>query len=232
MIDPRQRYDDFEQVLQLALASFQGHIWTAMPGIVQSTNISSTGQITAVVQLALKGAVQLDDGTVNPTTYPLLSDVPLLWQRGGNCTLTFPVTSGDECLLVFASRCIDSWFQTGGSSNVPAEVRMHDLSDAFAIVGPFSQKTQISNVSVVTAQLRSNDGSTYVELNPAGRIVNIVAPGGINITGNVQVTGTVTATQNIESDTDVIGGSSNISLVNHVHSGVQAGGSLTGAPQG
>lgn len=201
-----------------------------MPGIVQSTNIAVNGQITAVVRLAISGVIQKQDGTIASVNYPCLHDVPIVWQRGGNCTLTFPVAQGDECLVVFASRCIDTWWQSGGVNNVPAEVRLHDMSDGFAICGPFSQQTQISNVSTTTVQLRSNDGQAYVELNPSGHIVNIVAPGGINITGPVSVTGTVLATQTITSNQDVQTGS--ISLKNHVHSGVQSGGSLTGAAQG
>lgn len=203
-----------------------------MPGIIQSTNIASNGQIAAVVQLAISGVMQSKDGSISSANYPLLHDVPIVWQRGGNCTLTFPIAQGDECLVVFAARCIDSWWQSGGVNNVPAEARMHDMSDGFAICGPFSKATQISNVSTTTVQLRSNDGEAYVELDPAGHIVNIKAPGGINITGPVTVTGTITASQTIKSSTDVQAGSSDISLVNHVHSGVQSGGSNTGAAQG
>jgi Phage protein Gp138 N-terminal domain/GpV Apex motif len=230
MIDPRQRYNDPEATIRLAMGATQAGIWTAMPGIIQSTNMASNGQITAVVQLAVQGAVQKQDGTTDSIAYPLLHDVPIVWQRGGNCTLTFPIAAGDEGLVVFASRCIDAWWQCGGTTNPPVEARMHDMSDGFIIVGPFSQATQISNVSTSTVQLRSNDGEAYVELNPSGHIVNIVAPGGINITGPVSVTGTVTASQTITSNQDVQTGS--ISLKNHVHSGVQSGGSLTGAAQG
>jgi len=232
MIDTRQRYDDPEQVIRLALASFQTQVWSAMPGVVQSTNVAAKGQITAVVQLAVSGVIQQKDGSTKQANYPVLRDVPIVWQRGGGATLTFPIAAGDECLVVFASRCIDNWWQNGGTNNVPAEVRLHDMSDGFAICGPFSQKTQISNVSTSTVQLRSNDGEAYVELDPNGHIVNVVAPGGVNITGPVTVTGTVHATQNITSSTDVQAGTSNISLVNHVHSGVQPGSSLTGAAQG
>ena len=48
--------------------------------------------------------------------------------------LTFPVKPGDECLLVFNERCIDGWWQSGGSSE-PLDYRQHDLSDAVAIMG-------------------------------------------------------------------------------------------------
>jgi len=57
---------------------------------------------------------------------------------------------------------------------------------------------------------------------PAGATVQLVADGGIAITGDITLTGTLTAS------VDVI--ANGISLHNHVHGGVQAGGSNTGAP--
>lgn len=154
-----------------------------MPGIIQSFNASA---ITATVQIAIKGIVHTPDGKAQFVNMPLLVDVPVHFPRGGNCTLTFPVAKNDECLVVFAARCIDGWYQSGGIQP-PMEPRIHDLSDGFAFVGFFSQATKISGISTSTAQLRSNDGSTYVEINPSGQIVNVVAPGGINLTTNGKI---------------------------------------------
>lgn len=58
---------------------------------------------------------------------------------------------------------------------------------------------------------------------PAGATVELVADGGISITGDITLTGTLTAS------VDVI--ANGISLHNHKHGGVQVGGSLTDVPQ-
>ena len=58
---------------------------------------------------------------------------------------------------------------------------------------------------------------------PGGGTLDIVAPGGVTIQGDVDVTGTLTAT------TDVVGGGK--SLKDHRHTGVQAGGAVSGPPQ-
>jgi phage baseplate assembly protein V len=55
------------------------------------------------------------------------------------------------------------------------------MSDGFALVGFFSQATKISGISTSTAQLRSNDGSTYIDLNPSAQTVKVVAPGGFEV---------------------------------------------------
>lgn len=148
-----------------------------MPGIVDSFDPDA---ITATVQLAIKGVVTGIDGKAQFINMPLLVDVPVHFPRGGNCTLTFPVSAGDECLVVFAARCIDSWWQSGGVQ-VPFEPRIHDLSDGFAFVGFFSQATKISGVSTTSTQLRSSDGSTSIDLDPTAQKVTITAPGGFYV---------------------------------------------------
>ncbi|MHA2903159.1 Gp138 family membrane-puncturing spike protein [Ralstonia mannitolilytica] len=148
-----------------------------MPGIIQSFN---AGAVTATVQLAIKGIVHAPDGTAQFVNMPLLVDVPVHFPRGGGCTLTFPVAKGDECLVVFAARCIDGWWQSGGVQ-APMDPRIHDLSDGFAFVGFFSQATKIGGISTASTQLRSNDGATYIDLNPSTKKVKIVAPGGFDV---------------------------------------------------
>ncbi|AOZ06694.1 Gp138 family membrane-puncturing spike protein [Cupriavidus malaysiensis] len=176
-MDSRERWDDPEEALRVALDGLQTGIWTAMPGIIQSF---SDGAVTATVQLAIKGIVHAPDGTAQFVNLPLLVDVPVHFPRGGGCTLTFPVANGDECLVVFAARCIDAWWQSGGVQP-PIEPRVHDLSDGFAFVGFFSQATKISGISTVSTQLRSNDGATFIDLNPTSQKVKIVAPGGFDV---------------------------------------------------
>jgi phage baseplate assembly protein V len=132
------------------------------------------------------------------------------------------------------------------------DARMHDLSDGFALVGHMSQARKIGGISTSTAQLRSDNGSTYVELDPAGSIVNIVAPGGVKIDApTVTITGDTLVEKSLTylggmTGSGGSGGSMNIvGNVNfsgsvtsngkaidstHTHSGVVPGGGNTGAP--
>ena len=176
-MDSRERWSDPEEAMRVAMDGLRSGLWTAMPGIVQSFNSDA---ITAVVQLAIKGVVQSPSGAAKFVDMPLLVDVPVYFPRGGNCTLTFPVSKDDECLVVFSARCIDGWWQAGGVQ-APMEPRMHDLSDGFAFVGFFSQPKKIGGISGSSTQLRSNDGSTYIDLNPTLQKIKIVAPGGFSV---------------------------------------------------
>lgn len=165
-------------------------LWTALPGIIQSFDAD---KMTVVVQPALKGVVAKKDGTAEAVNLPLLPDVPVVFPSGGGCTLTFPIAEGDECLVVFSSRCIDGWWQSGGIQ-LPMEPRMHDLSDGFAILGPKSQPRKIANLSSNTVQLRSDDGEAFIQINPTTHKVDVVTSGQATVhaeTVLVQATGDV-----------------------------------------
>ena len=197
--------------------SIMSNLRVAIPGIIQSFDPET---VTAVVQIAIKGIERDASGSETSVNLPLLVDVPVVFPRGGGCTLTFPVKEGDECLVIFTDRCIDFWWQSGGVQE-PVDGRMHDLSDAFAIVGPQSQAKKISGISNTATQLRTDDGKAFIELATGGA-VTITSPQ-VTINGPLQVNGKITST----GDQIAAG----ISQTGHTHGGVESGGSNTGGPQ-
>ncbi|WP_171877696.1 Gp138 family membrane-puncturing spike protein [Klebsiella pneumoniae] len=222
----------------------------SMPGIIQSFDPDA---VTAVVQPAIKGAEQDESGSEVSVNLPLLVDVPVVFPRGGGCTLTFPVKAGDECLVIFADRCIDFWWQSGGIQE-PVDERMHDLSDAFCIVGPQSQAKKIGGISTTAAQLRTDDGSAFIEV-AAGHDVTVKtsgkltasADGGTEITSpEIILNGNVTINGNLSQGMGESGGSATMhgpvtvtndvtaggkSLMTHTHAGVEHGNDSTGEPE-
>ena len=179
-MDRRQRLDDQTTVMETLRRAAKSDLWTALPGIVQSFD---AGKMTCSVQPAIQGAISdAKTSKVSTVNLPLLVDCPVCFPGFGGATLTFPVRAGDECLVVFAARCIDAWWQNGGVQP-PMTYRMHDLSDGFVLPGGRSQPRILSGLSGSTAQLRSDDGATYVEVDPAGQKLNLVAPGGIYLNG-------------------------------------------------
>ncbi|CAI2024094.1 phage baseplate assembly protein V [Serratia marcescens] len=177
MVTNNERQDSPELVLKAVADSLSTSLRVAMPGIIQSFD---AGAVTATIQPAVKASVRQSDGALSSVALPLLVDVPVVFPRGGGVTLTFPVAAGDECLVVVADRCIDYWWQNGGVQE-PVDQRQHHLADAFAMVGPQSQAKKISGISTSAAQFRSDDGSTYLEIDPATKKMKIVAPGGLEV---------------------------------------------------
>ncbi|HHF8231905.1 MAG: Gp138 family membrane-puncturing spike protein [Klebsiella sp.] len=214
----------------------------SIPGIIQSFDPDA---VTAVVQPAIKGVEHDESGAEVSVSLPLLVDVPVVFPRGGGCTLTFPVTAGDECLVIFADRCIDFWWQSGGIQE-PVDGRMHDLSDAFCIVGPQSQAKKISGISTTAAQLRTDDGTAFIEVAAGGDITatttgnatinasEIILNGNVTINGNLSQGmgdggGTATMRGPVTVTNDVTAGGK--SLMTHTHGGVEHGNDSTGEPE-
>lgn len=161
-MDRRERFNDPLEALRAAMDGRLAEVWTALPGIVQSFDPDA---MTVTVQPSVKGTITAPDGATSRVPLPLLVDVPVVFPSGGGFTLTFPVREGDECLAVLASRCIDAWWQSGGVQE-PLEPRMHNLSDAFAFVGPFSQPRTLPDVSTEDVELRTDDGQAHVAIKP------------------------------------------------------------------
>lgn len=183
-MDRRERSGDGPTAILAALQGWQGQLWTALPGIVQSFDAAAR---TVVVQPAIQARVQSKDGTFDWVKLPLLLDCPVQFPSGGGVTLTFPIKANDECLVIFASRCIDAWWQSGGIQ-VQAEMRMHSLSDGFALVGLNSKPKVIPSISTTAAQLRSDTGATFVEVYPDDSKVRVITTGDINAHANGNVT--------------------------------------------
>lgn len=191
-MDRRELLNDEQEALRLAMDGRISSLWSAIPGIVQSVDLAKR---TCSVQPAIQGRIQSPDGSFQFVNLPVLVDVPIVMPSAGGFTLSLPITAGNEVLVVFASRCIDSWWQSGGVG-VPMELRMHDLSDGFAIPGPKSVPNATA-LHATNARFSKDDGTAYVEITPSGA-VNVKAStaevdaANITLKGNVVVTGTLT----------------------------------------
>lgn len=146
----------------------------ACPAIIQDFNPDAQ---TVTVQIALRELIKKEDGSKEWITISPLLDVPIVIPHSGGYSITMPVNKGDECLVIFSDMCIDAWFSYGGIQN-QLELRRHDLSDGFAILGVWSQPNKIENYSINSCQLRNRKGTAYVELkgddiNIVGNTVNI-----------------------------------------------------------
>lgn len=202
-----ERILDQEESFRSGVEGELYNIWTAIPAIINSVDYTKQ---TLTAQPAIMAQTTDSEQNEQNIQLPLLVDVPFQILGGTGFCFTMPLLEGSECLVVFSSRCIDSWWQSGGVQP-QAELRNHDLSDGMAIIGFRSQPNVISNYNTTSPELRTLDGSTKITLNN----------GNVTITGNLVVNGT------IHSTGDTTAGS--ISLEHHTHSDPQGG--STGAPQ-
>lgn len=240
-IRPAELQETLERVKDKSVANAR----TALPGVILSFDPDT---VTCSVVLCSKSSKPVPYEDISKTEsmdFPLLVDLPVVFPRGGGVTLTFPLAEGDECLVVFSDRCIDFWWQNGGVQEL-VDWRSHDLSDAFVIPGPQSQAKKIGGISTTAAQLRTDDGSAFIELAAGGDITatttgnatinapEIILNGNVTINGNLSQGmgdsgGTATMRGPVTVSNDVTAGGK--SLMTHTHGGVETGNDSTGAPQ-
>ncbi|MCQ4314480.1 phage baseplate assembly protein V [Stutzerimonas zhaodongensis] len=166
-------------------------------------NLIRLGTIAAVDHQAARCTVSSGGLTV--------PNLPWLALRAGSSLDWDPPTVGEQCIL----------FSPSGE---PAQ--------GVALVGLYSQQRPAPANSANVRRRTYPDGAvidydhdshTLTATLPDGGKAQITATGGVTILGDVTITGLVTV-----SDDVVAAG---ISLVSHVHSGVQSGPSSTGKPQ-
>lgn len=232
-----------EEVWLSAFAASQGALWTALPGIVQSVNFSKG---TVEVQPSIQARITAPDASKTWVDMPVCVDCPIVFPSGGGFTLTFPIAAGDEVLIMFASRCIDEWWQSGKVS-VQSELRMHDLSDGFVIPGPRSRPKVIGSISTTSVQLRSDDGEAVVEIKPnhdivlttsgslaaavSGDITAASATASLTTTGTTSITApTISLTGNVTISGGTLTHNGKNVGSTHTHSGVKSGSDTSGAP--
>ncbi|WP_278412702.1 phage baseplate assembly protein V [Stutzerimonas kunmingensis] len=140
-----------------------------------------------------------------------IPNLPWLALRAGDSSDWDPPTVGEQCILVAPSG---------------------EQAQGVALVGLYSQQRPAPANSANVRRRIYPDGAvidydhashTLSATLPDGGQAQLTAPGGVTILGNVDITGTVTVSEDVLA--------AGISLVNHVHSGVQSGPSTTGAPQ-
>ena len=243
-----ERLDSLPELLRVALQSWQSDMWTAMPGYIQSFDpVARTCEVKIALKVRVKNPRYGTPGFVgNPYDYveiAKLTDCPAIFPSGGGFTLTFPITKGDECLVILASRCIDNWWAQGGlpldsngsqHSQNADNVRMHNLSDGFVLVGVNSKPNVIPNISTNSTQLRNDAGDTYVEVkngvinvkaitvNVNSATANIVATTSATITSpSIILKNAGTALKKLVNDTFV-----NL-FNNHTHTSAAAGASTS-----
>ena len=175
---------------ELLIQKINSMLHVSMPAIIKSVDYT---RMVVSVQPAIKEKVSNGDGTYQDIALPIIEDVPIVFPGSSGFSICFPITVGDECLVIFADTCIDSWWQSGGIQT-QFEARRHDLSDCFAISSMMSQLEKISNYSTTNLVIQSNTSSAKIEVTPTTVLVNgvdvknhkhTVNVGGTNYTASI-----------------------------------------------
>ncbi len=143
---------------------------------------------------------------VNGESKPLpeFEDVPPIFIQGGSSSLSMPISVGDYAILFVAERCFDAWYN-GDDFVAPLEMRMHDYSDSFALVGINNLEGAITIPDVIEliGDMKADGNWEHNgNLNSVGDWVHEgseTITGDIAHTGNQETTGTITSTVSVSA---------------------------------
>ncbi len=143
-----------DERIERMLQALQFNTHVAIPCVVQSFNAT---QRTVECQPTIRERVINEDNVITYVNYPVLVNVPVCFPQSTNAGITFPISRGDECIVLFQDGSIDNWWLKGNVQN-PVEQRRHDLSDGIAIFGVNNQsKQQIPyNANALTLSYKNN----------------------------------------------------------------------------
>ena len=133
-----------------------------------------------------------------------------MWFFGwGDKGITHPILKGQEGILLFNDRELESWYINGDINPLSSD-RSHNLSDSIFITG-------LTSLVNMTATLQDCINIFYGTNNIK------IHENGITINGNLTVNGSINATGDIVAN--------GISLINHIHGNGNQGADTT-APKG
>lgn len=177
--------------------------------IVSFDPATQTAEVKVKMSFILNGEIK---------EYPLLLDCPCIILSGGQGAITFPVSKGDSCLVLFNDRDMDNWY-SGGQTMPPRTERLHDFSDAIALVGLRNKQNQISGYFEQGIEIKYANSTIKLE-NGKITITNGTSSAVLD-GGNIQLFGAVSVTGSFTVNGKDIGDK-------HKHSGVSTGPGNTG----
>ncbi len=161
--------------VKAAIDAAMNETHTCAPGIIESFDASTQ---TAKVNLSIRRvSADRSTGAATYSQIPPVINVPVVFPSAGGYSITFPVTSGDEVLVVFSERAIDTWLQSGGIQD-PLDYRKHDYTDAIAIIGLHSNQKSISGYSTDALEMRTDDRNTSVSISSSKVVIDVAGSGG------------------------------------------------------
>ena len=226
--------------------SLQSLILSGIMNVLKDTHTILIGEIIKVnaktidVQPVIARNVKGKDEPL-----PVFPEVPVINLLGGTSSIQMPLAIGDSCVLFVSERCFDGWYY-GNKNQKPMHPRMFDYSDAIALVGLKNQAGELEipdRIKMVGDTLQIGDYEHQGNREQTGNYTltgdftingHTIKNGNLTVNGNITIVGNGSGTVNASGCTvNLTGGdvvADGISLKNHTHGGVQAGGGNTGVP--
>lgn len=194
-------YKTLTDALTLASARTKLEINCVKIGVIKTFDPTTQ---RAEIEIAYKQVKDvLEDGTKVYQNYPPLKECPVIVLFGGVDILSMPIKEGDNCLVFFNDSGIDQWAQNGNGMP-PTTARMHDITDAFALVGVRPLTNAIGNYLANGIRLSHGEGNSQIDLKDD--LIESIAELFLH-NGDMQITKNLHVNENVlvDQDTHIVG---------------------------
>lgn len=216
-----------EQKIELDFWRNAMRLNTSIPAIINAFD-STTQTVSATP--AIRAKYVSPEGEVSYLSYPMITNIPLAIARGSGVSITYPITVGNPCTLIFSQRSIDNFILEGGEADpvegpnpLTSAIRCMDLTDAMCFPGVLTTKDTISSYSTDAIEIRSDDGKVAVSVKQDSLTLKqdsaTISLSGGNITMEAKKIN-ITGTESVKID--------GVEFLTHQHSGVMTGPGVTG----
>ena len=168
-VNIRERTPSLLETIEAIISKELYELHTSLPGQIISYDPESN---LAEIQPTLNRKFKNLESSVK---LPIITNVPVMFQRIGPAHLRFPVNEGDTGQLFFMERSIDGWLQSGGCID-PEDPRRHALSDASFFPG----------LSPLNNPMESSAADTSIELKLKNSYIEITEDGRFKLTNDVE----------------------------------------------
>jgi hypothetical protein len=148
------------QATRRAIEGRLAEIHTAMPGRVETYD-------RARAMVSVKPLIKRIYRDGMKISLPVISNVPVIFPRSGEASLSFPLQKGDTGLILFSERSLENWLARGGEAE-PGDPRRFDLTDGIFLPGlyPFNAASPAEADGSLALKFKT----AKIKLQPNGKI--------------------------------------------------------------
>jgi hypothetical protein len=175
-------------VINEAILGRLAHVRTCTIGKVLAFRESGEAIPRADVRVAVKGRRRKEDGTWEQYEQVVLPDLPVLYPKVGSASVYFPLAAGDEVMVLFAERDIETAVEEGNDINPANTARRHSMADGMVLPVSWSQSVPASardaGYVIEASLIKLGEGATV----GAARLNDDVSPNAAFTTWTTAVT--------------------------------------------
>ena len=120
----------FADVIKKSFDAYMKNIYTFMPGVIDTYN-------PTLKKASVKPSIKKQIGN-QTISYPIITDVPVVFAGGKESGTFFPLTQGDRVMLFFSCESLENFLLSAENEVEPGDGRKFSLTDCVCLPGLYN----------------------------------------------------------------------------------------------